>query len=73
MSLLRILRLGLGLAALGAAGCATVGVADKEAFTWPCMDFDKTRPGEGFVRHVFLTQEQADGGDGGEGGGCGCR
>ena len=61
------------LLGLAAAGCATVGVADKAAFSWPCMDFDKERATQGFVKHVFLTQEQADGGDGGEGGGCGCR
>jgi hypothetical protein len=65
--------LALGVLGLALAGCATVGVADKEAFTWPCMDFDKTRATQGFVKHVLLTQEQADGGDGGEGGGCGCR
>lgn len=63
----------LALLGLAAAGCATVGVADKADFAWPCMDFDKERANQGFVKHVYLTLEQADGGDGGEGGGCGCR
>ena len=69
-SMIAALAVGLGLAL---SGCVTVGVADKEAFTWPCMGFDKERSSQAFVKHVFLTQEQADGGDGGEGGGCGCR
>jgi len=63
----------LGLAALLAVGCATVDVSEKEDFTKPCMGFDKDRPSQGFVKHAYLVQEQADGGDGGEGGGCGCR
>jgi len=63
----------LAVVALGLGACATVGVADKEVFTWPCMGFDQQRSNQGFIDHVFLTQEQADGGAGGEGGGCGCR
>ena len=69
----RALVAALALAGAALGGCATVGVGDKEAFSQPCRDFDKARASQGFVDHVFLTQEQADGGDGGEGGGCGCR
>lgn len=71
-----ILRRGLGallaLAAL-AQGCETVGLADKSGLARPCMQFDDSRHSQALVGHVLLTQEQADGGAGGEGGGCGCR
>ncbi|HXC62931.1 MAG TPA: DUF4266 domain-containing protein [bacterium] len=67
------LKLSLLLAALSAGGCATVDIADKQDFTKPSMAFDRDRPSQAFVKHAWLVQEQADGGDGGEGGGCGCR
>jgi len=61
------------LAALAVPGCATVDISEKQDFTKPSMAFDRDRPSQAFVKHAWLVQEQADGGDGGEGGGCGCR
>lgn len=56
-----------------AQGCETVGIADKAALARPGMQFDDQRRSQAFVNHVLITEEQADGGNGGEGGGCGCR
>jgi hypothetical protein len=71
----KILGLVLLLAALAVLvqGCETVGAADKAALARPSLQFDDGRRSQGFVNHVLVTQEQADGGVGGGGGGCGCR
>ena len=60
------------LALLG-CGCATVAPWEKARLTEPGMRFKQKNPGAFFVTHSVITVEQAEGGDGKAGGGCGCR
>jgi hypothetical protein len=69
---LRRLLPAAALAAL-AAGCATVQPWDKEALSRPAMQFSGEGAAQPFVAHALSTNEQAEGGEGGSGGGCGCR
>ena len=64
--------LALALACL-AAGCATVKPWEKAELSQPWMRFTIEGAHAGFVTHSLVTNEQAEGGDGGAGGGCGCR
>jgi hypothetical protein len=61
------------LAALLLAGCATVKPWEKAELSKPHMRFSGEGAHAGFIGHALLTNEQAEGGDGGAGGGCGCR
>jgi hypothetical protein len=56
-----------------ASGCATVSPWDKETLSKPCMEFSGDESAQPFVAHALITNEQAVGGEGGSGGGCGCR
>ena len=60
---------------LGAAlqGCATVKPWDKSELSQPQMDFVQKNPGRFFIEHALIAMEQAEGGNGKAGGGCGCR
>jgi len=59
--------------ALAACGCARVQPWEKEALAQPRMRFSQDSDAQHFVDHAIITQEQAEGGSGGAGGGCGCR
>lgn len=64
----------LGLAGLAlCAGCATVQPWEKAELGKPCMQFSGDGPAQAFRAHALITNEQAMGGEGGSGGGCGCR
>lgn len=56
-----------------ACGCATVSPWDKEELGKPCMEFGGDGAAQPFTAHALITNEQAVGGEGGSGGGCGCR
>jgi hypothetical protein len=68
-----LLRTLAGAALALAAGCATVQPWDKEELAKPCMAFADDGAAQAFRTHVLITNEQAMGGEGGSGGGCGCR
>ena len=54
-------------------GCASVQPWEKGLLAEEQMRLAQGRPGRGFVEHVLITIEQAEGGEAGAGGGCGCR
>jgi hypothetical protein len=60
------------LAALS-QGCATVKPWDKDVLAQPCMGFSSEAPAQPFMAHALITNEEAEGAEGGSGGGCGCR
>ena len=62
----------LCLAALCGA-CAAVQPGDKDVLSQERMRFRSSLSGRKFVAHAAITVEQAEGGDGSAGGGCGCR
>ena len=55
------------------SGCMTVAPSDKARLAEPCMQFVQANHGRFFIDHLTSTVEQAEGGDGKIGGGCGCR
>jgi hypothetical protein len=61
----------LALAAL--SGCATVKPWEKETLGKEYMAFRQDSRDRPFLDHAQITVEQAEGGYGGAGGGCGCR
>ena len=61
-----------GILAL-AAGCATVEPWEKARLAEPHMQFKQESRGQFFIDHSVITVEQAEGGNGKAGGGCGCR
>ena len=61
------------LSLLFLSSCASVGPWEKARLTEPAMQFKQKNPGAFFVTHSVITVEQAEGGDGKAGGGCGCR
>ena len=63
------------IAALGllAAGCAHVEPWQKSELGQPYMQPRSSQWGDAFRTHAIITVEQAEGGDGLAGGGCGCR
>jgi hypothetical protein len=63
----------LALLALTLSGCATVQPWEKGLLAEEQMRLAQGRPGRAFVEHVLITIEQAEGGQAGAGGGCGCR
>ncbi len=63
----------LALIALLGAGCASVQPWQKEELGKGYMKFKQEAPGRYFIEHTVITVEQAEGGDGHAGGGCGCR
>lgn len=66
-------RWALGLLVVSVAGCAEVKPWQKEALAQPYMQAAGSRESESFLQHSLITVEQAEGGDGSAGGGCGCR
>jgi hypothetical protein len=70
----RALRLA-ALLALGllSGACAQVQPWQKDVLSQPRMQFRSQLSGRKFVAHAAITMEQAEGGDGSVGGGCGCR
>ena len=58
---------------LSACGCATVQPWEKAMLAEPQMRFAQKNPGRFFLEHAQITVEQAEGGNGRAGGGCGCR
>lgn len=54
-------------------GCATVQPWQKAELGEPQMQFVQNLPGRHFLEHALVTMEQAEGGNGKSGGGCGCR
>lgn len=65
--------LGLILGMMFAAGCATVQPWEKERLGQADMEFRGGHKTRHFVNHAAITVEEAEGGDGTAGGGCGCR
>ena len=68
----RDLAAAVALLALG-SGCALVQPWDKRVLAQPCMQFGDEAPAQAFTAHALITNEEAVGGEGGSGGGCGCR
>ncbi|MCU0952905.1 MAG: DUF4266 domain-containing protein [Burkholderiaceae bacterium] len=72
-SLARTLATGLLLLAAGAlTGCATVQPWEKGNLAKPEMAFDGDPLQARFEQHVYFSKENASGGYGVGGGGCGC-
>lgn len=69
------LRLFLSLLALalGLSACASVQPWEKDVLAEPRMQFRGELPSRHFLNHTMITIEEAEGGDGTAGGGCGCR
>jgi hypothetical protein len=69
------MRLLLAAMLLGslAGGCATVQPWQKERLSQAHMQFTQSLRGQYFLDHSVITVEQAEGGNGKAGGGCGCR
>lgn len=59
--------------ALLVAGCAHVEPWQKSELGQPYMQPRSMQWGDAFRTHAIITVEQAEGGDGLAGGGCGCR
>ena len=59
--------------ALGLGACATVQPWEKDVLAEPRMQFRGELPSRHFLNHTTITVEEAEGGDGTAGGGCGCR
>ena len=62
----------LVLAALCGA-CSSVQPGVKDVLSQERMRFRSSLSGRKFMAHASITVEQAEGGDGSAGGGCGCR
>lgn len=54
-------------------GCATVKPWQKQVLAQPIMAWKQDSRDAAFLDHARITVEQAEGGSGGAGGGCGCR
>jgi hypothetical protein len=68
---MRFVLLSAMLGILG--GCAMVQPWEKAQLSEPQMQFVQKNPGRSFLDHALVTMEQAEGGNGKSGGGCGCR
>jgi hypothetical protein len=63
------------LATLGLAGCAGIGKVEpweKGNLAKPAMRFDGDPLDARFTQHIYFSKENASGGSGVGGGGCGC-
>ena len=58
---------------LALAGCATVAPWQRDVLARPEMRLNQDAPSRSFEEHSVITIEQAVGGEGKSGGGCGCR
>ncbi len=68
-------RMGCGAVALALAGCASLPAVpawEKGNLAKPGMAFDGQPLDDRFVQHVYTSKENASGGSGVGGGGCGC-
>ena len=61
------------LTAVALSSCATVELWERDRFAKPHMQFKQKDKGQFFLDHTVITVEQAEGGNGKAGGGCGCR
>jgi hypothetical protein len=67
--------LALGGVLLGAGGCSNLGQVnpwEKGNLAKPHMTFEGDPLDERFVQHIYTSKENASGGQGVGGGGCGC-
>jgi hypothetical protein len=62
-----------GIAALLAAGCATVEPWQRGRLADPCMIFDADPSAAAYRAHWQESREASMGGSGVQGGGCGCK
>jgi hypothetical protein len=69
----RVAMAGAIVAALAAAGCATVQPWQRGRLADPCMQFDRDGNKVAFDSHWQSAREGSIGGAGLQGGGCGCR
>lgn len=69
----RLRLVGLILLSLGLGACAGVQPWEKDVLAQPRMQFRGELPSRHFLNHTMITVEEAEGGDGTAGGGCGCR
>ena len=71
-------RLGLafltGLTAIGASGCANMGVKpwERDLLAEPGMEIDPDVVMTALDEHIYFSKEASTGGLGTAGGGCGC-
>ena len=72
--LLGVLWIGGGLALLGGASCAHVGVKpwDRDQLARKEMQFEADPVESGLDDHIYVSKEASSGGRGFGGGGCGC-
>jgi hypothetical protein len=74
----RCFRAGLGLLivliAIGASGCANLGVEawERDILARPGMQLDPDPMITAFDEHIYFSKEASTGGLAGGGGGCGC-
>lgn len=69
---MRLLALFLAMALQGCAGSGGVQPWEKGNLAKPSMRFDADPLDARFTRHVYTSKENATGGAGVGGGGCGC-
>lgn len=62
----------LALVVAAGAGCSTVQPWQKGALAKPDMGFDPDPLEARFAQHIYFSKENASGGYGVGGGGCGC-
>jgi hypothetical protein len=62
----------LGLCALPLGGCASVQAWDKGNLAKPAMAFTSDPLDDRYTQHIYTSKENASGGYGVGGGGCGC-
>ena len=68
----RLLRVGVLLAVLSSAGCATLAPQQRAILADPTMQFGAEARHETPLRHALENREGSMGGTGVSGGGCGC-
>lgn len=67
--------LALGAVLVGTTGCSNLGQVnpwEKGNLAKPHMTFEGDPLDERFVQHIYTSKENASGGQGVGGGGCGC-
>lgn len=69
-----VLGLLIVLIALGASGCASLGVEawERDILARPGMQLDPDPMITAFDEHIYFSKEASTGGLAGGGGGCGC-
>jgi len=67
-----ILLLALAGGLLMLTGCQHVKPWQRGTLADPAMSANRDQLGDGFMQHIWFSREEADGGQGVGGGGCGC-